>query len=208
MKKIILLLASIIGLSGCESLDELQSSIQNFGSNLVSTCGVGLGLNKFKSCPLYLITEDMMTYQKDHQIHDAFVEEVRKEYGSSVDRITLQFARMKLAANGYIVGGGTVAQYIPEESQKLSAIMQQYDVSSFDEAAWQIKSCRNFNETQYRSQLENQYGRRGAEMIEQKISAFKVRCNLLESANSPFRDASYFIELLPKFLDKWHSTRY
>lgn len=209
MKKFTLLFASIIGLSGCESFNEIQSSLQNLGTNLTSgvvsnvvsnsglSCATsGSGLDRFKSCPLDIVVEDLGDYSSTSALSTA----LKSEYGTVAKGLAIQFN-----AAGFVYHspelGNVVQKYYREFQKGPYGISQSNSVRSignFEMAAREIKSCRNFNESEYRTSFSEKYGSNGAERANQEIATFKARCDYLNKTQ--FKNSAYYIDQLKKYL--------
>lgn len=200
MKKFILLSSALLTLTGCETLNSTYSQFSQTMQNSLSfsSCiSSGKGLEKFYNCPLPEIAIPYNSNGVYGEVYKNFESEVKREFGSNASSSIYEFERT-------LTFDMLKRWYIPNDSKLQEVISNLGGSYTFQSAAYLIQECKTFDETNYRTKLENQYGRARMDEVTSRVAKVKKTCTYLTSSNTPLSNAKFYIELY----QKWYLKKY
>lgn len=205
MKKFILFYSALFTLTGCETLNSTytqfsQSMQDSLGGTSVlptSSCVTPVkGFDKFYKCTL---SEIVIPYNNgsSSEVYKEFIDEAKREFGSNASSSIYEFERT-------LTFDMLKRWYIPNDSKLQEVISNLGGSYTFQSAAYLIQECKTFDETNYRTKLENQYGRARMDEVTSRVAKAKKTCTYLTSSNTPLSNAKFYIELY----QKWYLKKY
>lgn len=206
MKKFILFYSALFTLTGCETLNSTytqfsQSMQDSLGGTSVlptSSCVTsGKGFEKFYNCSL---SEVAYPYNNGTygEVYQKLRDEIESEFGQGLfytwehSFVGMNFSRL------------IYDRMIANDSEMQEIIFYLGEGASFHKAAYLMRECKTFNESNYRAELNKKYGRVGADKVELEIAKLKKTCTWLTAKNTPLSNAKYALENY----QKWYLKTY